>query len=175
MNTVLYVGAIGMALLFGAAIVAALTKDRLVKKGVDALKAELADEEVHKAATATFQGRASHGQKQVTGEGALVLTARQLVFEMLMPKRRLAISLDSISNVDRATDLGPKAPALAVYFHDDAVDIDDVAVWLLNGVDEWVTQIRRARLRTNKGSDAPPWERAELLLGGPREETNDQP
>jgi len=156
MNSAVYVGAVVVALIFGAFLVMSLGRDRLAKKGLEQLKAELAGEDVVSGTVATFQGRASHGANQVMGVGALVLTARQLVFEMFAPQRRLAISLGSVSDADRPEELGPKSPALAVYFRDEAAAINDVAIWLLDDVDGWVKRIREARLRATMGDDPRP-------------------
>lgn len=156
MNPVLYIAAVIVALLLGGAIVLGMTRGRLTKKGLEQMKTELAAEEILAAAIATFQGRASHGPNQVAGPGGLVLTARQLVFEMFAPQRKLAVSLESITNADRPEELGPKAPALAVYFRDPAADIDDVAIWLVEDVDGWVKKVREARLRATMGDDPRP-------------------
>lgn len=156
MYTALYVGSVAVMLLLGVAIVGAVARDRLTKKGLEELTKRLADEEVLASTVATFQGRASHGAQQVTGPGALVLTARQLVFEMFMPQRKLSVSLHSITNAGRAKKLDPKVPALAIYFHDERADIDDVAIWLVDNAERWATQVCEARLRATKGDDPRP-------------------
>jgi hypothetical protein len=156
MNSAIYLGAVVVVVLLGVFVVMSMGRDRLAKKGLEQLKAELGGEGVLSGTVATFQGRASHGANQVTGLGALVLTARQLVFEMLAPQRRLAISLGSVSDADRPEELGPKSPALAVYFRDEKAAVNDVAIWLVDDVDGWVRRIREARLRATMGDDPRP-------------------
>ncbi len=156
MFTLLYVAAVIIMLVFGVMIVASITKGRLTATALEDLKRELVDEQFILGSLASFQGRASFGAKQVTGDGALVLTARQLVFKMAMPERKVAISLQSVSDADRAKDVDPHVKALAVHFHDEKADVDDVAVWLVDDVDDWVRQIRGARLRATMGDDPRP-------------------
>ncbi len=162
MFTLLYISAILITLLFGASVVALVSRDRQTKQRLAELEKQYADEQILASDIATFAGRASYGTNQPSGAGPLILTSRRLLFEMLSPPRKLAISMEAVRNAEVIEVQGGRAKALQVAFHDDKADVMDLAVWVLPKMDEWAHKIAVARVEAMKG-DKPigmaPWER----------------
>lgn len=88
---------------------------------------------------ANFFGIESHGTMQIRGNGILLLTDTDLVFEMFQPTREFRIPLAKIEKIELAESHLTKTvfqPLLKVYFTNEAGDVDSVAWWLVNPT-EW--------------------------------------
>lgn len=161
-----YIAALVLVVIFGIALVGVLRKNRATGNLLDDLKKELTEEDVILSGVATFVGRSSFGPKQAAGTGALVLTARQLVFQMIMPKRRLAVSMHSVTGAKEPKAQGGKVSLLEVGFHDEKAGVDDAAVWVVPNPADWALQINAAQLRATRGATRDlggiaPWERGD--------------
>lgn len=92
---------------------------------------------------ANFFGQESLKLKQVRGNGVLILTPRELYFEMWWPKRVYRISVDSILDIEvtkwhlkktKGRDL------LKVIFTNPLGETDSSA-WLVRDLDLWTSEI----------------------------------
>lgn len=95
-------------------------------------------------------GLASRGKLQVRGNGALVLTARELCFFQLTPEEEIVIPLDRITQTSLTrSHLGKATPfkLLKVEFRGDAGD-DAIAIMLRN------PQAFQAQLDARRGSNS---------------------
>ena len=87
---------------------------------------------------ANFLGIESKGPWQMRGNGVLVLTSKELYFEMWVPKRIIKLPLSAVKEVSSAfTHAGNSkgVPLLKVRFQDD--DVEDVVAWLVDDVAHW--------------------------------------
>ncbi len=102
---------------------------------------------------ANFFGLASKGMAQVRGNGALVLTRKGLYFEMLWPKREVAIALVSITAIRTPRSFLGKTVGrrlLEVSFRDGAGGTDSVA-WWVEDLDAWVALLSEITGVTREG------------------------
>lgn len=93
---------------------------------------------------ANIFGIQSKGMKQIRGNGILLLTASQLYFRMLLPKKELLVPLRSITSVETPKSFLGKTKGrklLKVDFRND-VEGTDSAAWLVPDLEKWVEAIR---------------------------------
>ncbi|MCK5046853.1 MAG: hypothetical protein KAS22_09760 [Candidatus Heimdallarchaeota archaeon] len=93
---------------------------------------------------ANFFGQESLKLRQVRGNGVLVLTPRELYFEMWLPKRVYQISIDAIIDIEvtkwhlkktKSRDL------LKIIFTNHREETDSSA-WIVKDLDLWINDIR---------------------------------
>ncbi len=95
---------------------------------------------------AVFYGALSAGAMQMRGNGGLVLTAMQLDFFMAVPKRRLSIPLEAITEVSLTKQhLGKRSLGglLKVQFSREGKT--DAIAWALNDPSAWKARIEVLR------------------------------
>ena len=121
-----------------------VTLSMLKKRAVEDLRRRLAGRTVIRSDRgANFFGVESKGQGQIRGNGVLVLTPDQLVFEMLLPRREMVIHLHRISKLGKVKSHLHKSvmrPLLRVEYDDGAGGTDAVA-WCVKDVDGWITEL----------------------------------
>ena len=97
-----------------------------------------------KSIGANFFGQESIGYKQVRGNGVLLLTNEELIFEYWIPKKCLRIPISKIYELEitkwhlkktKGVDL------LKVKFINNE-DMNDSAAWWLNDLDTWVRELK---------------------------------
>ncbi|MBK5113076.1 MAG: hypothetical protein KGD59_07930 [Candidatus Heimdallarchaeota archaeon] len=98
---------------------------------------------------ANFFGQESLKLKQVRGNGVLVLTPKELYFEMWLPKRVYQIPIDSIIDIEvtkwhlrktKSRDL------LKVIFTNPTGETDSSA-WIVRELDLWINDIRNLMMK----------------------------
>ncbi len=88
---------------------------------------------------ANFFGIESHGIMQMRGNGILLLTDTDLVFELFRPARDFVIPLAKIEKIELAESHLTKTmfqPLLKVYFTNEEGHMDRMALWVVNSA-EW--------------------------------------
>lgn len=91
-------------------------------------------------------GIQSRGMKQVRGNGILLLTASQIYFRMLLPRRELLVPLSSITSVETPKSFLGKTKGrklLKIDFRNNVGSIDSAA-WLVPDLEKWVETVRRS-------------------------------
>lgn len=97
--------------------------------------------------TASFFGEESRGAAQMRGNGTLILTDSDLIFEMWVPNRQFHIPLRSIQTLENpASFLGKSrfTPLLKVVYTSDQGAPDSMA-WHVTDLDGWMRLINEAR------------------------------
>lgn len=97
---------------------------------------------------ANFFGLASKGGKQIRGNGALVLTDQQLLFVLLVPRRVIAVPLETIRDVSLTRGHCGKTifrDLLKVEFSE--ADGTDSIAWSVQDPDKWVEDIKKSALK----------------------------
>ena len=95
---------------------------------------------------ANLFGVQSGGMKQIRGNGILLLTASQIYFRMLLPRRELLVPLRSVTSVETPKSFLGKTKGrklLKVDFRNDTGGTDSAA-WLVQDLEKWVETIRRS-------------------------------
>jgi hypothetical protein len=97
--------------------------------------------------TASFFGQESRGATQMRGNGTLILTDSELIFEMWVPSSTFRIPLQAIQRIENPTSFLGKTrfgPLLKVlYATEDASN--DAMAWQVRDLDGWVGRINEAR------------------------------
>ncbi len=96
---------------------------------------------------ASFFGQQSRGVAQVRGNGTLILTDSELIFEMWLPKREYRIPLTSIETLENTKSFLGKSrftPLLQIIFHHEDGTKDAMA-WQVRDLSGWMQQIEKAR------------------------------
>ncbi len=111
-----------------------------LRKGLEeAVSAKLGSTQSIRTDTgANFFGLTSKGMGQVRGNGALVLTSRELFFIMAIPRREIVIPLNSITSLSlKKSHLGKTIayPLLRVDFS--TFQGSDSAAWAISKPEEW--------------------------------------
>ena len=102
---------------------------------------------------ANFFGKTSLGMTQVRGNGVLVLTAKELFFEMWIPKREYHIPIFSIKNIKTPkVHLGKTRfkPLLKIVFCNQHGHTDAMA-WQVKHLSSWIEALEQ--LRNNPNND----------------------
>ena len=93
---------------------------------------------------ANFFGQESIGLKQVRGNGILILTEQEVIFEMWIPKKELFIPLSTIKKIEIAKWHLKKTksrPLLKIHFINDKGALDSAA-WLISDLEDWIQAIK---------------------------------
>lgn len=96
---------------------------------------------------ASFFGQQSRGIMQVRGNGILILTDTELIFEMWVPKRRYHIPVQSIRSAENPRSFLGKSrftPLLKVVFVDDH-GVEDAMAWQVRDLNDWMRKLGDAR------------------------------
>ena len=96
---------------------------------------------------ASFFGQESRGVTQMRGNGTLILTDTDLIFEMWVPNSTFRVPLRSIQRIEHPTSFLGKtrfAPLLKVVFTAEALATDSMA-WQVRDLEGWVNKINAAR------------------------------
>ena len=86
-----------------------------------------------------FFGLESKGMKQTRGNGILILTEKELHFELYLPKQVLSIPLTHITNITTPRSHLSKSkfkPLLKIYFTTETGQNDSIA-WLVKDLSLW--------------------------------------
>jgi hypothetical protein len=102
------------------------------------------DEIVFEDLKANNFGLESKGAMQARGNGALVLTARELHFFQLLPARDVRIPLDSITEVKTVRSHLGKTVGRSLLYVSFAVDGNqDAMAWSVADVEAWLSKLER--------------------------------
>jgi len=96
---------------------------------------------------ASFFGQESRGATQMRGNGTLILTDTDLIFEMWVPNREFRIALRSIQSIENPTSFLGKSrftPLLKVVYINDQGTADSMA-WQVTDLSNWMRLINEAR------------------------------
>lgn len=96
--------------------------------------------------TANFFGQESHGFTQMRGNGTLILTESDLIFERWLPARKYRVSIPSIISLEKPRAFLGKSrfsPLLKVVFRDEGGNTDAMA-WRVRDLPGWMQQIKDA-------------------------------
>lgn len=97
--------------------------------------------------SANFFGQQSHKSLQMRGNGVLVLTQKELYFEMWHPKKVLQISTSTISNVEITKSFLHKSvfrKLLKVIFQNENGE-EDAAAWWVTSLDKWIDKLEKIK------------------------------
>jgi hypothetical protein len=96
---------------------------------------------------ASFFGQESRGVRQLRGNGTLILTDSDLIFEMWVPNKQLRIPLRSIQTIENPKSFLGKSrftPLLKVVYVNEEGTTDAMA-WQVRDLDGWMRLIDAAR------------------------------
>ncbi|NHJ85704.1 MAG: hypothetical protein FK734_09600 [Asgard group archaeon] len=96
-------------------------------------------------AGANFFGQESRGLWQFRGNGVLILTSKELFFEMWMPKKVSNIPIKNIVKVEKAKWHLRKSKnrlLLKIIFINEEGQTDSAA-WLIRDLDDWINALDR--------------------------------
>lgn len=97
--------------------------------------------------SANFFGQQSR-TLQMRGNGVLVLTQKELYFEMWHPKKVLQISTSTISNVEITKSFLHKSvfrKLLKVIFQNENGE-EDAAAWWVTSLDKWIDKLEKIKI-----------------------------
>lgn len=97
--------------------------------------------------TASFFGQESRGVMQLRGNGTLILTDSELIFEMSVGNTEFRIPLGSIQSLENPTSFLGKsrfAPLLKVVYTNEQGRTDAMA-WQVSDLSGWMRQLNEAR------------------------------
>lgn len=126
-------------------VVVPLIVHRVIGPKLEARIAEVhkPEEIVFKDVRANNFGLESKGAMQARGNGALVLTARELHFFQLVPAREFRIPLDSIVEVKTVRSHLGKSVGRALLYVAFAVDgRQDAMAWSVVDVEAWLSKLQ---------------------------------
>ena len=107
---------------------------KLFKKSIEETLAKFSHENlVHVEDAANFFGQESKGSKQIRGNGVLILTKKEIFFQMWTPRKTLRIPLESIKKIETPKSFLHKSrfkPLLKVSYLNEMGEID-AAAWLV--------------------------------------------
>lgn len=138
---------LGLAALFVVVFGGVLVVLRSVVRRKEAGARERYPNARHIDRTASFFGQESRGAAQMRGNGILILTDTDLIFEMLVTNRVFRIPLRSIQGIENPSSFLGKSrftPLLkVVYTHDDGAT--DAMAWQVVDLGGWMRLINEAR------------------------------
>jgi len=95
---------------------------------------------------ANFFGQQSRGVAQMRGNGTLILTNSDLIFEMWLPNREYRVPIESIESLEKPRSFLGKSrftPLLQVIYRDQEGGRDSMA-WQVRDLSGWMEQIDKA-------------------------------
>ncbi len=99
---------------------------------------------IKKCVGANFYGQESLGVRQIRGNGVLLLTNDELIFELWLPKRILRIPISSIIGLDQTKWHLKKTKGvnlLKVLFTNEENNADSAA-WQVRDIEDWNSFLR---------------------------------
>ncbi len=127
---------LGFAIIFGGVLVAL----RKIAKQKESQARERYPNAKQIDRSASFFGQESRGITQMRGNGTLILTDSDLIFEMWLPNKQFRIPLSSIQSIENPTSFLGKSrftPLLKVVFVNDQGIIDSMA-WQVRDLSGWM-------------------------------------
>ncbi len=97
---------------------------------------------------ANFFGQQSRKSTQIRGNGALILTAEDLYFEMWRPKKILQIPISSVLKIEITKSFLHKSvfrKLLKVVFTNQEGE-EDAAAWWVSSLDKWIEELENVRI-----------------------------
>lgn len=94
---------------------------------------------------ANYFGLQSRGMKQIRGNGILILTEKELFFELYIPKKELTIPIYQLKAVETTSSFLGKTKfkkLLKIIFHRPTGE-KDAAAWLVKNLDEWKITLKQ--------------------------------
>ncbi|PZD97232.1 hypothetical protein DNH61_03595 [Paenibacillus sambharensis] len=88
-----------------------------------------------------FYGVSSKGMRQIRGNGILLLSRNNLIFEMYIPRKKYTISLDTISEISKVNGHLGKVGFNLLKVKFKSENYCEEAAWAVNDVDEWIKQL----------------------------------
>lgn len=123
------VGAIAVVVVVAAGVMLSVSARRRVRAVEREVAAAHPDARLLVPRALLF-GRRSDGLSQIRGNGTLVLTDDELLFELGLPRRHYRVPLDAVESVETPTSFLTKtqfAPLLQVNYRDDRGQLDAIA------------------------------------------------
>lgn len=113
-------------------------------KQVKRLKEKFSGQTIVCQSSANFFGQQSKGYKQSRGNGALIMTANELYFSLLVPANEISIPIKDIKEIRTGKSfLGKsKFKALLIIDYSDDGNTDSVA-WLVSDLPKWTEEISK--------------------------------
>lgn len=139
----IFVVAVAFALVFGGVLV--MLRNTARQKEASAQKRYPGARQIERAAS--FFGQESRGVTQMRGNGTLILTDSELIFEMWVLNREFRIPLRSIQSLENPTSFLGKSrftPLLKVVYINEQGETDSMA-WQVPDLSGWMHQINDAR------------------------------
>ncbi|CAM4492542.1 hypothetical protein [Paenibacillus tarimensis] len=88
-----------------------------------------------------FYGVSSKGMRQIRGNGILLLSRNDLVFEMYIPRKKYTIPLDTINEISKVNGHLGKVGFNLLKVKFKSENHCEEAAWAVNDVDEWIKQL----------------------------------
>jgi len=98
---------------------------------------------IHSESFANYFGLESQGIKQIRGNGILILTEKELYFELYLPKKTITIPINEIIKIETPrSHLGKSKykKLLKIIFTNQNQEKDSVA-WLVKQLPRWIENI----------------------------------
>lgn len=133
------------------------------RRGVECARGEVSERVEHEAAgskvilqapNAVFFGDTAKGVKQIRGNGALILTDREICFFMAVPRRDFAIPLGDVVSVSLTkSHLGKTIfkPLVRVQYH--SAGGDESMAWEVQDPETWQGAIEKAQHKAHQEPD----------------------
>jgi hypothetical protein len=143
---------LGLVVFFVALFGGAFVVLRNVAKQKESSARERYPNARHIDRAASFFGQESRGATQLRGNGTLILTDSDLIFEMWVPNREFRIPLRSIQTIENPTSFLGKSrftPLLKVVYTNDQATTDSMA-WQVPDLGEWMRLVNEALARSKE-------------------------
>ena len=147
---ILVVVAVALAVVFGGML---LVLRRVASKKRDSAHRRYPDARHIDVGPNSF-GQKSRGKAQVRGNGTLILTDSELIFEQWVPSREFRIPLRAIRSVETPKSFLGKTqgvPLLEVGYLNEAGEVDSMA-WRVAELSEWMRKLDETSARIDRGS-----------------------
>ena len=99
---------------------------------------------IHSDSFVNYFGRESQGMKQIRGNGILILTEKELYFELYLPKKIITIPINQISKIETPrSHLGKSKlkKLLKIIYTNQNQEKDSIA-WLVKQLPSWIQNIQ---------------------------------
>ena len=116
----------------------------LFKNRADQALAQFQDRKIiHSDSFANYFGLESQGIKQIRGNGILILTEKELYFELYLPKKTITIPINQITKIETPrSHLGKSKlkKLLKIIYTNQNLEKDSIA-WLVKQLPRWIENI----------------------------------
>ena len=114
------------------------------QKQTETLKKRFSGKAILCQSSANFFGQQSKGYKQSRGNGALIMTANELYFSLLIPANEITISIKDIQKIRAGKSFLGKSKFKALLIIDYIVDGNsDSVAWLVSDLPKWTDEINK--------------------------------